>query len=73
MLDAPGDDQHLSGVEGHGLVAKVDPDPTLHHEEELVLVLVMVPDELALQLGQLDVEVVDLADDLRAPVFGDTG
>ena len=39
--------------------------------EQLVLSIVMVPDELALQLDQLDVGVVDLAYDLWAVVIGE--
>ena len=38
-------------------------------QEELVLVVVVVPDELAFELDDLDVGVVQLGDDLRAPVL----
>jgi hypothetical protein len=36
-----------------------------NHEEQLVLDIVMVPDEFTLQLHQLDLQIVHLADDLR--------
>ncbi len=42
-------------------------------EEELVLRVVMVPDELALQLDELDLHVVDVADHARMPVVADPG
>jgi hypothetical protein len=37
-------------------------------EEQLVLVLVVMPDELALELHELHVLAVQLADDLRVPM-----
>jgi len=40
-------------------------------QEELVLLLVMVPDELAFKLGELDVLAVQLANDTRAPMFSE--
>lgn len=47
--------------------AKRDVDVSVEDEEELVGVGVAVPDELALDLRDADVVVVDLSDDLGAP------
>src|SRR5262249_42956169 len=45
----------------------------LDHQEQLVLVLVMVPEELALELDQLDLLAVQLADDLGTPLVLEPG
>ena len=37
-------------------------------EKELILILVRVPDELSLELGQLHLLAIELGDDLRIPV-----
>ena len=52
-------------------VADHDLQPAFHHQEELVLILVVVPDELAFELGELDVLIVKLAHDFRTPIFGE--
>ena len=43
--------------------------PTLDHQEQFVLGLVMMPNELALKLDELHVRVIHLPDDLRAPMI----
>jgi hypothetical protein len=48
-------------------VPQSHPQPSRHHQEELVLGVVVVPDELPAQLHDLHVHVVDVADDLRRP------
>src|SRR5260370_232409 len=50
-------------------VAQPDGEIALEHEEQLIFGLMGVPDELALHLHDLDVRVVQLADDLRAPLL----
>jgi hypothetical protein len=69
VLDAAWHDEELSGIEAHDASSEVDVEVTLHDEEELVFARVMVPDELALELGELDVLTVELADDARAPAL----
>ena len=44
-----------------------------NHHEQLIFLLVPVPDELAFQLRQLDVAVVQLTDDLRMPILREQG
>src|SRR5205807_852979 len=43
----------------------------LGHEEHFILALVMMPDEFALKLRCLNVEIVELPDDFGAPAVGE--
>src|SRR5262249_47433164 len=54
-------------------VPELHAEPPLHDQEQLVLVLVPVPDELAQELHQLDVLAVEFADDPGAPAVGEAG
>ena len=61
---AAGDDAEVAGGEGEvGLVFDLDAHAAFEDLEEFVLGVVFVPDELAEQLGDFDVLIVDLADD----------
>ena len=71
VLDAAGDDDELAFAEGEGPVAELHREGAAEDEEELVLVLVAVPDEGAEELDDLDVLAVQLGDDLRVPVRGE--
>ncbi len=73
VLHAPGHDQELALLQADLSVTEVHAEPSLHDQEEFVLVVVLVPDELALELDQLDVLAVEFADDLRAPVVLEEG
>lgn len=68
MLDAAWDDDELALADLNVTLAELHGEPAFDHEEQLILALVMVPYELALELDELDVGVIDLADDLGAPV-----
>jgi hypothetical protein len=61
----------LAGLDDNDPITKLHAESALQDEEELVLSVMGVPDELPLELGQLDVEVVDLRHDSRAPVLGE--
>ena len=69
VLDAPRDHEQLPRVEIDVPVAELNGQTSLQDEEEVIGVVVLVPDELPLQLHDLDVVVVELRDDLRAPVL----
>src|SRR4029077_13706240 len=69
VLDTPGYDVQLSGTEGHVSIAELDRKAALDHQEQLVGVLMGVPDELALELGQLDLVVVETGHHLGRPVL----
>ena len=71
VLDAAGDDDELAGADGDVAVAQFHQHFALEDVEELVLGLVAVPDEVALEADQLDVEVVELGDDFGLPVGGE--
>jgi hypothetical protein len=47
----------------------MDGEPAAQDEEQLVLALVVVPDELAFELRELDVLTVELADDPGTPTL----
>src|SRR5437667_7900244 len=65
VLDAARDDDELTGADVAVAVAQLHAQAAGHDEEQLVLGVVMVPDELATQLDDLHVHVVHVADDLR--------
>ncbi len=71
MLDAVRHDEHLAGPERHGAVAQLDVERALQHEEEIVGVVVLVPDELALHLHDHHVVAVVGRHGARRPVFGE--
>ena len=56
-----------------GLIAKLHAKFALYHQEEFVLVVVMVPHEFALELDQLDMLAVQFTDDSGAPMFMERG
>ena len=71
---AAGDDAEVAGVEFDvGLVLDLDTHAAFEDLEEFVFVIVLVPDEFALELGDFDVLVVDLADDFGGPEVGEVG
>jgi hypothetical protein len=64
VLDAAGDDEQLTGPEIDVAVAKLDRQASHKDEEEVIGIGVCVPHELALHLDQLELVIVELADDL---------
>ena len=71
MLDAAGHHDELARPHVPVATPELQAQPSLHDEEELVFPLVVVPDELAAELDELHVHVVDLAHDLGRPVIGE--
>jgi len=70
VLDAARDDEEFALAEDDGAVAELDVDGAAHDVEKLVFLGVMVPDELPLELDELDVLPIQLADDARLPPLG---
>jgi hypothetical protein len=68
--DAARDRHRLLRPEDHGAVRQVDGQLAVEHEEDLVGIVVLMPDELALNLDDLELVVVHPPDDLRRPVLG---
>jgi len=72
--DAARDDAEVAGGEGDvGLVFDLDTHAAFEDLEELVLMVMLVPDEFALEFGDFDVLVVDLADDFGGPEVSELG
>jgi hypothetical protein len=69
MFDATRDDEEVSLAELGVPIAELDRQPPLEDEKEIVRVRVRVPDELALDLPDLDLVVVVVADDSRLEVL----
>ena len=68
MLDAARHDQKLPFPKTHHGVPELHVELAAQNHEELVFRIVPVPDEGSLELHDLDVLSVQLADDLRVPV-----
>ena len=62
-----------AGVRRRAGCSILDTHAAFEDLEEFVLVVVFVPDEFALELGDFDVLVVDLADDFGGPEVGEAG
>ncbi len=71
VLHPSRDDQELAFVKFDGPVAEVDAQMAAQDQKELVLVLMVVPDKLALEFDQFDVLPVQLTDDARGPVLAE--
>src|SRR5207245_1953576 len=69
VFDAPRDDDELALAHRHVAVPELEQEPAFHDEKQLVLQLVMMPHELAFDLDEFHVGVVDFAHDLRAPML----
>jgi hypothetical protein len=68
VFDATGNDQELAFLQPDVPIPERHVEAALHHQEQLVLVVVVVPDELALELDPLDLLAVQFADDRRISV-----
>jgi hypothetical protein len=68
VFNPPGDNGKLPFRDPQVAVAQLDQQPAFNHQEELVFILVQVPDKLAFDLDELQVRVVDFAGDSRLPV-----
>lgn len=64
VFHAPGDHGHFARAQVDVAVAQVDAQLACQHDEGLVGVGMGMPDELAVQLDQLELVVVHLGDDL---------
>lgn len=74
MLDAFGNNDKLAFVKPNiaipfGRSPQFDEQLAFHHEKQLVFIFVMMPDKLAFELDELDVGVVQLADDFGASII----
>ena len=71
VFHAAGNDDHLACGERLHPVAIMHVKRPLEHEKELVLIVVAVPHELALDFGDFDVLAVEGSHDVGVPMVGD--
>ena len=71
VLDAVRHNEKLARAKLDGAVAELHPEPPADHQKQLILRLVLVPDEFALELDELDLLAVQDPHDLGAPVLVD--
>src|SRR5882724_7424001 len=69
VLDALRHDEGLAGPQSNGAVAHPDVEFALQHEEEIIGVVVLVPDEFAFHLHDHDVMAVEPGDRARREVI----
>src|SRR5262249_12793080 len=73
VLNPLWNDEELPRRKSDLAIAELDHQATLEDEEQLVGVLMTVPDEFTLELRDLHVLTVELTDDAGAPMFGEVG
>ena len=71
MLHSFRHDEHLPFPEAHRPIREIDLQRSLEDDEGLVRVGMLVPDELTLDPGELELNVVQLRHDLRLPLVGE--
>src|SRR6266436_5030278 len=70
MLCSMRHDNEFSLTNNLFVIAEFHSQGALDDQEHLIFLLMMMPNELALQLDCFHVRVIDLADDLRTPLIG---
>src|SRR5579864_1330840 len=73
MFNSARDDDEFAFLDPLVVVRKVHAEAAPDHEKHFVFVFVMVEDEFAYKLDQLDVLAVEFGGDVRLPVFGNPG
>src|SRR6185437_8685762 len=71
VLHTPRYDEKLAFVDANIAVAQAHEQLALDHEEQLIFVFMVMPHEFALELHQLHLLPIELADDAGDPVLGD--
>src|ERR1700676_1313912 len=67
MLDSPGNDNELAFLQPHLPVAELHPEAAFRHQEHLVFLVMMVPDELALEFAELHHLAIEFSREVRFP------
>ena len=73
MFNATGDDQQLPFFQPNLPGTKIHPETSLHDQEQLVLIFMVMPHELTLELDQLDLLTIQFANDPGIPVVVELG
>jgi hypothetical protein len=71
VLDAFRNYEHLSSRDMHGPIAEINSQFALYHNECLIGVFVIVPNEVTLQLDDFKLIIVHFSDDLRLPLVAE--
>src|SRR3974390_2448829 len=69
VLDASGNDQEFAFANQYIAVAEAHTQHAFDDQKQFVLVIVTMPDKLALDLDRLDVAIVEFADDAGMPMI----
>ena len=69
MFGAVRDNDEFAGLDDHIACAQSHLHPPRDDEEQFILGLMMMPVELASELDQLDLKIIDVARDARIPVI----
>jgi hypothetical protein len=73
VFDAARHDQKFAFFQPHLPIAKFHAEPPLDHEEEFILVVMMMPYKRSLELDQLHVLAIQFPSDLGAPMLAEAG
>lgn len=71
VLDAFRDDKKFAFIEPNVAITQAEAEFSFDDQKQFIFVFVPMPDELAFQLGELDVLPVQFAGDFGFPIFGD--
>lgn len=69
MFNAFGNDEYFTGTQRDGSIPQLDVDASAQDKKEIVGLVVLVPNELALHFDHHEVMSVELADDARLPII----
>jgi len=73
MLNSARHHNELAFLQPNRLVAKFNPKTSLYHQKHFVFVLMVMPDEFALQLIELDQLAIEFSRNVGLPVLVDLG
>lgn len=73
VFDSARHDDELAWFEFDVFASEFDAEASLHNQEQLVFVLVMMPDEFAFQFVELHQLSIEFTSDVGLPVFVDLG
>jgi hypothetical protein len=73
MLHFPRDDDKFAFADNRFVIAELHSQGSFYHQEKLVFVIMMMPDEFAFQFNNLYVAIVHFTDYVGFVVFGEQG
>src|SRR5271166_3184340 len=73
VLHAARHHDELAVLDPFMAVTKLHTEAAFHHQEHFVLIFMMMKDEFAFELVELDILAIELGGDVGLPKFGDPG